>query len=177
MCIGGRRTLSSPDQLPRQPLGPSLPRPTSNTLDCHAQAFNPLCATALSSAFLNKGQPQESGSCGNRCRKLSWGHPEGSRCGSLTPQENPPSRGDMEKARREGRGISGQEPPPAPTEQQGAPGVSGDFYLLSNLASELLVGPFKRQVQQWKRKYCVFLYESTGRSDYKGSSISGGHQL
>lgn len=56
-CIGDRRTHSSTDQLPLQPLSPALPRPTSNTLDCHAQAFNPFHTTALSLAFLDKAWP------------------------------------------------------------------------------------------------------------------------
>lgn len=32
------------------------------------------------------------------------------------------------------------------------------------------VVPLRGRLQQWRRKYC-FLYESTGRSDYKGSSL------
>lgn len=57
-------------------LSPSLPHPTSNTLDSSvARTLTLLVPLPCSKCSLNKRQPQDSVSHGNWCGKPSWGPP------------------------------------------------------------------------------------------------------
>lgn len=69
-------------------LSPSLPHPTSNTLDRSvASPLTLLVPPPCSKCSLNKRLPQDSVSRGNRCGTLGCGPPEGRRCGTLTTRE------------------------------------------------------------------------------------------
>lgn len=88
---------------------PSLPHPTSNTLDSSvARPLTPLVPLPCSKCSLNKGWPRDSVSHGSRCGETGWGPPEGRGCGNLTTRELLASlQWDREKLGRE-RGTSAQ---------------------------------------------------------------------
>lgn len=95
--IGG--THSHPDQLPLQLLCPSpSPRPTSNTLDVCAQAFNPVGASAgpegswvsCPQHSLDKGQPPDFRLTWKRVEQAKLGVTLGE-YGNLASREPPPS--------------------------------------------------------------------------------------